>query len=196
MKIQKIQSLCKSAKRIIIFNDADEGIQWISDGYCLFPLLNLPRLTEDNIYALFDIPEDKRGKIFFEEREELPKSLCFEDYFEGECAVKPEAFGIVAYGRALEIIRGAEGAILYDKKYFSVFDDDVILFERLRPAGSPYIVAKEGMFVAGVIMPFDPNITLKEWLTNVAETLRFNEQKEYVEHGSVIREDAKGETLR
>lgn len=178
MKIQKIQQLCKSAKRIIIFNDEDQGIQWISDGYCIFPLLNLPRLTEDNIYALFDIPEDKRGKISFEEREELPKSLCFEDYFEGECAVKPEQFGLVAYGRALEVIRGAEGATLYDKKYFSVFDDDVILFERLREKGSPYIVAKEGMFVAGVIMPFEPNIQLKEWMTNVAETLRCNEEKQ------------------
>jgi hypothetical protein len=178
MKIQKIQSLCKSAKRIIIFNDADEGIQWISDGYCLFPLLNLPRLTEDNIYALFDIPKDKRGKIFFEEREELPKSLCFEDSFEEENAVNPEQFGIYAYGQAFDVFRGAEGALLVDSKYLSAFDKDVTYFERLRRGASPYIVAKEGMFVSGVILPFEANITLKEWMTNVAESLRYNEEKE------------------
>lgn len=178
MKIQKIQQLCKSAKRIIIFNDADEGIQWISDGYCIFPLLNLPRLTEDNIYTLFDIPEDKRGKIFFEEREELPSSISVDTYEKGEISVKPEQFGIYAYGQACDVFRGAEGALLVDSKYLSVFDKDVTYFERLRVGGSPYIVAKEGMFVSGVILPFEANITLKEWLVNVSESLRYNEEKQ------------------
>ncbi len=178
MKIQKIQQLCKSAKRIVLYNDEDQGIQWISDGYCVFPLFNLPKLDEQSVYTLFDIPEDKRGKIYYSEEDELPRSLCYEDFYEGENVVKPEQFGIVAYGRSLEVIRGAEGATLYDKKYLSVFDDDVMLFERLRSNGSPYIVAKEGMFVAGVIMPFEPNIQLKEWLVNVSETLRYNEEKE------------------
>ena len=34
------------------------------------------------------------------------------------------------------------------------------------------------MFVSGIIIPFDTNITLKEWLVNVSESLRYNEQKE------------------
>jgi hypothetical protein len=32
--------------------------------------------------------------------------------------------------------------------------------------------------VSGVILPFEANITLKEWMTNVAETLRCNEEKQ------------------
>lgn len=193
MKIQKIQQLCKSAKRIVIYNDEELGIQWISDGYCIFPLFKLPRLTEENIYTMFDIPADKQGKIYFEQRDELPASLCFDDYFEGEVAVRSEQFGIVAYGRALEVIRGAEGATLYDKKYLSVFDDDAVFFERLRSGGSPYIVVKEGMFIAGVIMPFQPNIQLKEWLVDVSETLRYNEE-EYSSNASVMGEERDGES--
>jgi hypothetical protein len=75
------------------------------------------------------------------------------------------------------VFRGAEGALLVDSKYLSVFEKDVTYFERLRRGASPYIVAKEGMFVSGVILPFEANITLKEWMTNVAESLRYNEEK-------------------
>ena len=172
MKIQKIQALCKAAKRIVIFNDENHGMQWISDGYCIFPLFNLPKLNEKNVYALFDIPEDKQGKIFFEEREELPRSICFSDYDKTEVAVKPEAFGISAYGRRLNVIRGSEGATLYDARYFSVFEDDATFFERPRADGAPYIVVKEGMFLAGVLLPYEANNELREWLVNVGESMR------------------------
>ena len=95
MKIQKIQKLCKSAKRIIIFN-AKNGVQWISDGYCIYPLFNLPRLSRENIFAMFDIPADKQGKIYFEEREGLPEGLDFGDTARGENVVTTEAYSIYA----------------------------------------------------------------------------------------------------
>ena len=171
MKIQKIQQLCKAAKRIMIINDEAHGIQWISDGYCIYPLFNLPRLTRENIFALFDIPEEKQGKIFFDERDELPTGLDFSDVADGERVVSPENYSINAHGRSLAVIKGAEGGQLFDKKYLAPFDDDAVLYERCRKYGHPYIVAKEGMFLAGVILPFEAREELAEWLVNIGEQL-------------------------
>lgn len=171
MKIQKIQALCKSAKRIMIVNDSKLGIQWLSDGSAIYPLFKLPRLSEENIFAMFDIPEDKQGKIYYDERDRLPVSLDFSDTSEGEQLVTLEPFGITAYGRSLEVIRGSCGAMLIDKKYLAPFDDGVQLYERVRIHGTPYIVAKEGMFIAGIILPFEARAELARWLVNTGEAM-------------------------
>ncbi len=171
MKIQKIQQLCKAAKRIIIIEDAVHGTQWISDGYCVYPLFNLPRLSKENIFAMFDIPEDKQGAILFEEMEELPASMDFSDTADGEQVVSPEPFGISAYGRSFEVINGAEGAMLVDSKYLKVFEKDAVFYERYREHGTPYIVVKEGMFLAGVVIPFVDKGQIAEWLVNTGEAL-------------------------
>ena len=171
MKIQKIQQLCKAAKRIIIIDDKSHGIQWISDGYCVYPLFNLPRLTRENIFAMFDIPEDKQGSILFEERETLPISMDFSDVADGEQVVSTEPYGISAYGRSFSVINGTEGALLVDSKYLKVFDKDAVYYERCRKVGSPYIVVKEGMFLAGVVIPFVDKGQIAEWLVNIGEAL-------------------------
>ena len=101
--------------------------------------------------------------------------MSFNDYDESEVAVNPEAFGISAYGRRLNVIRGSEGATLYDARYFAVFEDEATFFERPRTDGAPYLVVKEGMFLAGVLLPFEANTELQEWLVNVGESLRVKE---------------------
>ena len=171
MKIQKIQALCKSAKRIMIINDSKLGIQWLSDGTAIYPLFKLPRLSEENIFAMFDIPADKQGKIYYDERDRLPETLDFGDTAEGEQLVNLEPFGITAYGRGLEVFRGSEGAMLVDKKYLAPFDDSVAYYERVRRGGRPYIVAKEGMFISGIILPFEARHELSKWLSNTGEAM-------------------------
>ena len=169
MKLGTIEKLCKSAKRILIVNDKARGIQWISDGYCMYPLLKLPKLTAENIFAIFDIPEDKQGKIYFDEREDLPESLDALDTVDNETVVNPESNAIYSSGRLLVPFKCAEGVMLIENKYLGVFDDDVTYYVRPLPSGRPYIVAKEGMFVSGIILPYDAGYQLAEWLTEIGE---------------------------
>lgn len=169
MKIGTIEKLCKSAKRILIVNDKERGIQWISDGYCMYPLLKLPRLTAENIFAIFDIPEDKQGKIYFDEREDFPIALDTYDSCDGESVISPEGNAILAGGRVLVPFKCAEGVMLIENKYLNVFDDDVTYYVRPLFSGRPYIVAKEGMFVSGIILPYEADYKLAEWLCEIGE---------------------------
>ena len=59
MKIKQIESILKARKTIILFQDS-ENVQWLGDGSAAYPIFGLPNLTEQAIYTLFDIPEDKK----------------------------------------------------------------------------------------------------------------------------------------
>lgn len=118
---------------------------------------------------MFDIPADKQGKIYFDEREGLPGGLDFDDTARGESVVAPEAYSICAYGRTLKPFKCSQGAVLIDTKYLTPFDDDVTLYERSRASGMPYIAVKEGMLIAGIILPFEARSDLGEWLVNMGE---------------------------
>ncbi|MBQ2876988.1 MAG: hypothetical protein IJE25_08255 [Clostridia bacterium] len=169
MKIQKIQSLCKSAKRITVIKDDERYIQWLGEGSCFYPLFKLPRLSAENIFAIFDIPEEKQGKIFFEERDELPRAVDFSDVSDGETIITPEGGGVIFEGRTLVIFKSSLGVITVDKKYLAPFDDEVTYYERKTASGQPYIVAKEGMFISGIVMPYNGGNKLGEWLSDIGE---------------------------
>ena len=177
MKIGRIENLCKSAKRITIINDKSLRIQWIGDGCCLYPLFKLPKLTAENIFAIFDIPEDKQGKIFFDEREELPAGLDFSDATDEEAVVTPEKCSIVAEGSTLIPIKCSTGVMLVDKKYLAPFEEDATFYERQRAKGGSYLVVKEGMLLAGVVLPWERTAEIGEWLVNIGELIVGVEEK-------------------
>lgn len=171
MKINKIKSLCKDAKRIRICYDPKRKIQWISDGTAMYPLFKLPMLTAENIFTIFDIPEDKQGNIMFEEVDELPKSIDFDDYSPADADVTVEHINIVFEGRVLVPMRCQSGTLLVDKKYLSPFKNSVNFHERVREHGVSVITAHEGMLLNGVILPYTATQSLAEWLVNTGETL-------------------------
>ena len=166
MKISKIESLCKSAKRITVVNDKKRNIQWISDGTAIYPLFKLPKLTAENIFYMFDIPEEKQGKIYFEELDELPAALDFNDANDFESDATRGTISLVVGGSTLIPFECSVGTILISKKHLDVFDDDAIFFERRRANGGVYLAAKEGLFLAGVILPYTAD-------TKLAETLKY-----------------------
>ncbi len=171
MKISKIESLCKNAKRIMIFNTPT--VQWISDGHALYPLYGLPKLEANNIFVIFDIPEDKRGKIYFDEHRELPSRLDISDSTENEREIMPEGVTLIYYGKTLLPIRGSQGIIFLDKKYLEPFGDlkhGYTLFERVFSDGRSYVAVKDGMLLAGLILPESiANATLADMLVNIGE---------------------------
>lgn len=88
MKIASIQQICKGAKRIELFSAPSSSVQWISDGGAFYPLYNLPEMREENVFALFDIPEKKQDKIRFEHKRQLPEAISFTDAVDAENALE------------------------------------------------------------------------------------------------------------
>ena len=152
MKLSKIGALCKAYKRFVVYN-VGRGMQWISDGYAAYPLCDLPPLEEDNVFAIFDIPEDKRGKMYFDERQGVPAGMSFADAVQDEVEIKPYSIGIIWQGAIYYPCKSREGILFVDKKYLSPFEDGVVLYERWAENGTPYIAAKRGMLLEGVITP-------------------------------------------
>lgn len=171
MKIGQIEKLCKSAKRITVTNDPAHRVQWIGDGSCLYPFFRLPKLTAESVFAIFDIPEEKQGKIFFEERDELPVKMEATETGDDDNLIFPEAGCVVHEGRTLALFKSSTGILCIDKKYLSPFDDSVTYHEYCRTNATPYIVVKEGLFVAGILFPAAPDERLGEWLVNVGEAI-------------------------
>ena len=60
MKIKKVEAICKSDKRIFLYEG--DGVQWIGNGMAMYPLHNMPVLDEKTIFTLFDVAEKDREK--------------------------------------------------------------------------------------------------------------------------------------
>lgn len=169
MKLGKIGALCKSAKRFVIFNVYGE--QWMSDGYAMYPLRDLPTLEEENVYTLFDIAEERRGKVQYEEKYSAPYGISLADVVEDEVALQSMPISIIYHGSVLSPIKCREGILFLDKKYLGPFDEDITLFERFYPSGKrPYIAVKRGLLLEGIIIPSDvATPELADMLTNIGE---------------------------
>ncbi len=158
MKISTIQQICKGAKRIVIYSDPSVSVQYISDGGAFYPLYNLPRMEEENVFALFDIPEKKQDKIRFEHKRSLPEFIDFSDTTDDEIALEFGSISIYKRGRILSPIKTSLGIIYINEKYLKPFSDSengVQLFERHMPGGGIYIAVKEGFLLTGIILPYD-----------------------------------------
>ena len=78
MKFNKIAAICKSRKRVYIYNDPDTGAQWLGDGVGMYLLDGMPRLTPEECLRLFDVPESKHAEYYCQTRD-LPEGIDFSD---------------------------------------------------------------------------------------------------------------------
>lgn len=155
MKIKAIEQILKASKTIIYFNQGK--CQWIGDGSAFYPLNDLPHLTNGEFFAIFDIPEDKRSKFYFSEMP-LPESINISDYDETELTLERGELAFVKGGRVFEPLPSSHGVTFINQRYLKPFADEEYGFqlaERLSTEGKPYIVVKSGLFVIGLILPFD-----------------------------------------
>lgn len=169
MKLGKIGALCKNAKRFVVYNVA--SVQWISDGAALYPLRELPPLEEENIYTIFDIPEDKRGKIAFEARDNHPYGISFDDAVKGESVMQFMPITFFYHGTLLSPMKCESGILFIDRRYLAPFDDGIALYERFYPGGDrPYVAVKRGMLLEGIITPAEiATVELAEMLTQIGK---------------------------
>ena len=77
MKIKSIVSICKREKRFCLFDDErmESAVQWLGDGSAVYPLLKMPPLDKESIFAVFDIPDKQASKMFVRQ-EPLPVSIA------------------------------------------------------------------------------------------------------------------------
>ncbi len=154
MKIKTIEALCK-ARGTIYLADA-EGVQWISDGVAVYPLYGMPQLDESNIFTMFDIPDEKRGKYMFDDSGRITRTVNLADNTDGERQVQQSDILLHSGGYILMPIKTSKGIVYINKKYLAPFADSengVMLYERIAPDGTVYIAVKTGFFLSGVIFP-------------------------------------------
>lgn len=156
MKIKAVESILKTAKTLYLYSGNRHG-QWLGDGCAVYPVNNLPVLNEKYLFSLFDIPEEKQSKYLFQEHG-FPKRIDFRDYVENEIILQRVNITINTAGRELEPMFTSKGVVFINTKYLKPFADEpdgFELYERyFSDDGEPYIVAKSGMLVIGIIIPY------------------------------------------
>lgn len=178
MKLKKVAALCSKTGIFYLFDKISEGgeiRQWLGDGRAIYPLSGLPILDDENLCAMFDIPEKKRRKCSFH-RTAMPEALNVEDWAEGELALNDDWPTVEDNGYVLKPLSTREGIVFIQNAYLAPLEDmaDYLqLYERRTESGQTYIVAKNGMEIAAVISPVDSiNRAFVEKLEDLARKCR------------------------
>ena len=161
MKLKKVAAICAKQGAFYLFDEVEESgeliRQWLGDGRSAYPLSDLPVLGEENLCAMFDITEKKQKKCFFT-RKPMPESLDMADYTSGELALNDEWPTVEHNGYVVKPLSTNDDMLFIQTAYLSPLEDmaDYLrLYERVDAAGQKYIVAKNGMEIAAIIMPMD-----------------------------------------
>ena len=160
MKLKKVAALCGQLGMFILYDKVDENgevsCQWLGDGYAAYPIAGMPYMGEENLCAMFDIPEKKREKLIFR-HDNAPGNINWEDADLLERSLGSPKLCVRWEGRELLPLRTSAGITFIQEKYLAPLDnlDYMCLYERKSKGGEPYIVAKIGMMIQAVIMPVD-----------------------------------------
>lgn len=160
MKLKKVAALCAKSKHYVLFDKIDstgEITQWLGDGYSLYPLNGLPILDEETLFAVLDVPEKQREKAVVH-RDNMPGTFNADDTDPAEIALNEGDIPLILGGTVLQPLMTRKGITFIQRKYLEPLDDMlgmIQLFERVAADGQPYIVAKAGLLIAAIIMPYD-----------------------------------------
>lgn len=152
MKIKAVEAILKGGKTFRIYKN--DRCQWLGNGIAFYPLDDFPELTPDNIFSVFDIPQDKREK-FRCEYDTFPDGINIKDVDENETLLERDIFDVIYYDRLLVPLKTSTGLIFVQKSLLKPFgkDDEYELYLREMPSGTPYVAVKRGWDVYGIIAP-------------------------------------------
>jgi len=186
MKLKQIEAILKAEKTIIVAETPE--CQWLGNGAVFYPVYNLPKLTCENIFTMFDIAEDKRDKFYFKETV-IPEHYNLADGDESEQILDRGKIAMYADGRTLEPLKTSQGLVFINSRYLKPFagiDGGYELYERTDASGKSYIVAKSGFMLLGIILPYD--LVSKEFIATLEEFVSlsrvalFNKQQREAEN--------------
>lgn len=149
MKIKKIESLCKKAKRIVLLDNKNE--QWAGNGYALYALLGMPKLNEETVLKVFSMDDpDKYAAQYIKSID----GICLEDMVSDEIEATVNPIGISLGEIELLVLMSEIGVFFIQKRFLAPVADMPALNYTLRKGSNGYYVAiKSGMLLVGIIMP-------------------------------------------
>lgn len=111
MKIKSIAAICKKGKQVVLYNRYESGgtlQQYIGDGMTAYPVSGLPKLDEESILTIFDVPEKQREDWFVRVRD-VPEGINFEDTDANEKMIERDNLSIIFSGHTLKPLQTRRG---------------------------------------------------------------------------------------
>jgi hypothetical protein len=182
MIFKNLTALLRGHKRIVLYGDPEE-LQWVGDGGAIYPLHGMPGMVEDDLPAVFDVPEKDEGKYLIDHHLTLPETLCYKDVDpRGETQLRPEAWVLKRYDTLYVPVQTSRGLRFYNPDYLRPLKDlqnTLEIYERRATDGSMYFALKSGMLLQALILPLAPDygkllkelLGLCEGLQQTVETL-------------------------
>lgn len=184
MKIQKIISICKKKKALILFDDKQRNIQWISDGHCIFPLNDMAEFNMQTLCKAYDITETQQSKMLLRDHEQLPEIFDYSDSNNFETEVFKHSIMLLKDGTSVIALITDEGAVFINSIYLTPLSDyvgdDLKFFQRTAANGTTYFAVKNGLLLVGIITPVEVInknfIEELNYLKNTCDATWFNMQ--------------------
>lgn len=172
---KNIEKLVKRTQTIEVFYTPD--CVWIGNTCVTAPLFNFDRLTEEQCYALFNVPEEKRKKYVVLQRglreDETP---YYRDAYPEEEPLAAAPLHVIYGGEhavPLYTTRGVLFAAMEDLTPFIKEDDHTVFYARWAEGEyAPRIAAKSGMLLKGLIHTIEYQTQDKRFLSALEELHR------------------------
>lgn len=158
MRFNKILKLCKDTQRVLLINDLKNNMQYLSDGYAMYPMLGLPKMTMDNIQNLMGLTDTQRNGWIFHERNEIEEIYTL-DAVESEEIINPLPITLNTVKGHLRTYTSSVGLMLINKQYIDALscNGDIELYLRIDKNDNPLVICKSGMLNYGTILPQIPD---------------------------------------
>lgn len=187
MKIKKIVDICRHEGVARISKDS-RGIQWLSCGYACYPLYEIPELSEEEFFTIFDFSPKQREDTLFE-RTEHPISLSTADFSEAEESCERLTPNIPFGSKLLIPFSTLSGIKFLDSEYLAPLADEIKnieVYERISKTGEPHFAVKVGMSLRALIMPF--NAVNKPFVDNIEKIYSLCKRSLYIKEAEEARQ--------
>ena len=176
MIFKNLTALCRAHKRIILYGDPEE-LQWAGDGGAIYPLHGMPGMVEEDLRAVFDVPEKDEEKFLIDHHLTLPEGICYKEVDQkGETQLRPEAWILKRYDKLFVPVQTSRGLRFYNPDYLKPLKDlqnTLELYERHAADGSMYFAVKSGMLLQAIVLPLAPDYgKLLEELLEICQGLQ------------------------
>lgn len=157
MIFKKIIDLCKKRGIVRLYDGKD--VQWISDGFAIYPMYNLPKFDENTLCKTYDITDKQQDKIHFFYDKSLPGNIEFSDVIDDETLCKKGPMVLSVAGGGAVPYMTSQGIKFINSKYLAPLsdtrDDMLEVYERLTKDGHTYFAVKSGLILMAIIMPYE-----------------------------------------
>lgn len=157
MVVKKIIQNCKKTKSIMLYEQAGTDLQWIGDGYSIYPLYQMPKFDSETLCRAYDIGEKQREKIVIRHENSLPIAFNYEDMDSGEHICDPIQMTLIYDGAVVQPYMTSQGIKFLNQRYMQPMEDEGEMFlevyERFTVTGQMYFAVKSGMMLLAIIQP-------------------------------------------